>query len=250
MIIGELDVQKTKSKNKWRIQKKNNNNNNVFWKYINYDNVGNENGNGNYMKNNKVTVKAVNVLPLVEFLKKNISSPGANIYLVSKMLADISVQLNYLDIHQKTLLYLETSNIMVIVYNSDRNELLNDDSNVKFIYASTEALVHIDKSLTDSVIVNIPYLKTQYISPELHSLYTLPGYIHKSCSYYSLVLIGVVMLIDHRMLDLPANKNMFRTPMTKNRILEHIEEIKSSKLYYLMERALENDPKKRAFLYV
>ena len=61
--------------------------------YINYDNVEN----GNYMKNNKVTVKAVNVLPLVEFLKKNISSPGANIYLVSKMLADISVQLNYLD---------------------------------------------------------------------------------------------------------------------------------------------------------
>tara|TARA_Y100000816_G_scaffold153044_1_gene109030 strand:- start:84 stop:824 length:741 start_codon:yes stop_codon:yes gene_type:complete len=246
MIIGELDVQKTKSKNKWRIQKKNNNNNNVFWKYINYDNVEN----GNYMKNNKVTVKAVNVLPLVEFLKKNISSPGANIYLVSKMLADISVQLNYLDIHQKTLLYLETSNIMVIVYNSDGNQLMNDGSNVKFIYASTEALVHIDKSLTDNVIVNIPYLKTQYISPELHSLYTLPGYIHKSCSYYSLVLIGVVMLIDHRMLDLPANKNMFRTPMTKNRILEHIEEIKPAKLYYLIERAVENDPKKRAFLYV
>tara|TARA_Y100001968_G_C19264433_1_gene670928 strand:- start:687 stop:854 length:168 start_codon:yes stop_codon:yes gene_type:complete len=54
MIIGELDVQKTKSKNKWRIQKKNNNNNNVFWKYINYDNVGNENGNGNYMKTIKL----------------------------------------------------------------------------------------------------------------------------------------------------------------------------------------------------
>ena len=248
MIIGELDVQKTKSKNKWRIQKKNNNNNNVFWKYINYDNVGNKNG--NYMKNNKVTVKAVNVLPLVEFLKKNKSSPGVNIYLVSKMLADISVQLNYLDIHQKTLLYLETSNIMVIVYDSDETDLMNDGLNVKFIYASTEALVNIDKSLTDSVIVNIPYLKTQYISPELHSLYTLPGYIHKSCSYYSMVLIGVVMLIDHSIIDLPANKNVFRTPMTKNRILEHIEEIKPTKLYYLIERALENDPKKRAFLYV
>jgi hypothetical protein len=246
MIIGELNVQKTKSKNNWRIQKKNNNNNNVFWKYINYDNTGN----GNYMKNNKVTVKAGNVLPLVEFLKKNKSSPGINIYLVSKMLADISVQFNYLDIHQKTLLYLETSNIMVIVYDSDETDLMDEGLNVKFIYASTEALVHIDKSLTDSVIVNIPYLKTQYISPELHSLYTLPGYIHKSCCYYSLVLIGVVMLIDHRMLDLPANKNMFRTPMTKNRILEHIEEIKPTKLYYLMERALENDPKKRAFLYV
>ena len=246
MIIGELDVQKTKSKNKWRIQKKNNNNNNVFWKYINYDNTGNE----NYMKNNKVTVKAGNVLPLVEFLKKNKSSSGINIYLVSKMLADISVQLNYLDIHQKTLLYLETSNIMVIVYDSDETDLMDEGLNVKFIYASTEALVHIDKSLTDSVIVNIPYLKTQYISPELHSLYTLPGYIHKSCSYYSLVLIGVVMLIDHHMVDLPANKNMFRTPMTKNRILEHIEEIKPTKLYYLIERALENDPKNRAFLYV
>lgn len=246
MIIGELDVQKTKSKNNWRIQKKNNNNNNVFWKYINYDYTGN----GNYMKNNKVTVKAGNVLPLVEFLKKNKSSLGINIYIVSKMLADISIQLNYLDIHQKTLLYLETSNIMVIVYDSDETDLMNDGLNVKFIYASTEALVNIDKSLTDSVIVNIPYLKTQYISPELHSLYTLPGYIHKSCSYYSLVLIGVVMLIDHRMLDLPANKNMFRTPMTKNRILEHIEEIKPTKLYYLIERALENDPKNRAFLYV
>jgi hypothetical protein len=183
-------------------------------------------------------------------LKKNKSSPGVNIYLVSKMLADISVQLNYLDIHQKTLLYLETSNIMVIVYDSDETDLMNDGLNVKFIYASTEALVNIDKSLTDSVIVNIPYLKTQYISPELHSLYTLPGYIHKSCSYYSMVLIGVVMLIDHSIIDLPANKNVFRTPMTKNRILEHIEEIKPTKLYYLIERALENDPKKRAFLYV
>jgi len=247
MIIGELDVQKTKSKNKWLIQKKNNNNNNVFWKYINYDNTGNR----NYMKNNKVTVKAGNVLPLVEFLKKNKSSPGINIYLVSKMLADISVQLNYLDIHQKTLLYLEISNIMVIVYDDDYFKENNvDTSDIKFIYASTESIVNIDKSLDDSVIVNIPYLKNQYLSPELHNLYTLPGYIHKSCSYYSLVLIGVVMLIDHRMLDLPANKNMFRTPMTKNRILEHIEEIKPTKLYYLIERAVDNDPKKRTFLFV
>ena len=63
---------------------------------------------------------------------------------------------------------------MVIVYDDDyfyENNI--DTSAIKFIYASTESVVNIDKSLDDSVIVNIPYLKTEYLSPELHNLYTL-----------------------------------------------------------------------------
>ena len=245
MIIGELNVQKKNTKNKWLIQKKNNNNNHVFWKYINYDNEDSL-----FMKNNKVTVNAAAIMPLKDFLK-SIKTSGVNIYVISKMLADLSAQLNNLDIHQKTLLYLEISNIMVIVYDDDYFKENNvDTSDIKFIYASTESVVNIDKSLDDSVIVNIPYLKNQYLSPELHNLYTLPGYIHKSCCYYSLVLISIVMIVDHRLIDLPPGKNIFKNPLTKNILLEHIKEIKPTKLYHLIERAVDNDPKKRTFLFV
>jgi hypothetical protein len=140
---------------------------------------------------------------------------------------------------------------MVIVYDDDYFKENNvDTSDIKFIYASTESIVNIDKSLDDSVIVNIPYLKNQFLSPELHNLYTLPGYIHKSCCYYSLVLISIVMIVDHRLIDQPPGKNIFKTPLTKNILLEHIKEIKPTKLYHLIERAVDNDPKKRTFLFV
>ena len=58
------------------------------------------------------------------------------------------------------------------------------------------------------------------------------------------------MIVDHRLIDLPPGKNIFKTPLTKNILLEHIKEIKPTKLYHLIERAVDNDPKKRTFLFV
>ena len=55
-----------------------------------------------------------------------------------------------------------------------------------------------------------------------------------------LILILYFIFSNHSF----AEEKITTTPLI------NIEEIKPTKLYYLMERALENDPKKRAFLYV
>ena len=73
MIIGELEINKMKN-NAWKIQKKTNHNNNTFWKYINYmqDKETDNDGDGDaiFMKNNKITVDAYDIISLTDFLSK------------------------------------------------------------------------------------------------------------------------------------------------------------------------------------
>jgi hypothetical protein len=92
----------------------------------------------------------------------------------------------------------------------------------KVVYLSDDLLEIEDNFLT--IWKPFPQ-KKYYISPELSRVFTIPSKIHYKTIYYSLGLL------------------------IKNTI-ENIDKIKGTKLYYALNRCLEEDPEKRAILFI
>jgi hypothetical protein len=257
MIIGDLVISTTQN-NIWHLQNKTNHNYYNFWKYINFIDEQptlkfkhkHTLTHSGYLENNRISIQASRICTLADFLKiyyKNTKLYALPPHLILKFISDIGTQLHSLDKHRQNLLYLEITNIMVIIYDDSFFNFTSTSTSLKFIYVSTDSIVNIDEH--DNVIVNIPFSKHLFISPELFSLSTLPGYIHKSCSYYSLILIAILLLTDFHHIT-HNTPHIFNTSNPEH-ILKYIEEFKGGKLYHLIERIIAPpDPADRAFLYI
>lgn len=148
------------------------------------------------------------------------------IQVISKMIYDLSCQLKYLIIYEnKTFLGYNKKNIIVI-----------DDN--KYIYLTNEYLKDIDKYNDEIIMVSSPFtLNDFYLSPELKVIKELPSYIHYKTSYYSLgKLILDLFFEEDNTEDVEVS-------------LSNIH-IKGTKLYWLLERMLKEEPQSRSIIYI
>ena len=90
------------------------------------------------------------------------------------------------------------------------------------------------------VEVNRVFSKKKYfLSPELLKLSKIPTEISINTSYYSMVLMIMYCLKKY---DMSKGK--------VDMIMEHLEHIKGTKLYYALERCFEEQVNNRYYLYI
>jgi hypothetical protein len=171
---------------------------------------------------NATSVKTFN-----DFHKEQIICNGTRrlpIPIISKIINDLSIQLKYLILYENhTFLGYNTENIIVI-----------DDN--KFIYLSNEYLKEIETyNNKETIIVSSPFTPTDFfLSPELMTIKEIPSYIHYKTSYYSLGNLILYLFTEDEKTD-------------EKEILANIH-IRGTKLYWLLERMLEKNPKSRSIL--
>jgi hypothetical protein len=133
----------------------------------------------------------------------------------------IAKQLEYLIKKEKKCFYaFKPENILVI-------------DNHKVIYVSEDLFEIEDNYLT----IWKPFLqKKYYISPELSRILSIPSKIHYKTIYYSLALL----IINY----------YFEDTINTRITTRNINKIKGTKLYYALNRCLEENPEKRTLLFI
>jgi serine/threonine protein kinase len=87
----------------------------------------------------------------------------------------------------------------------------------------------------ETIIVSSPFTPTDFfLSPELMTIKEIPSYIHYKTSYYSLGNLILYLFTEDEKTD-------------EKEILANIH-IRGTKLYWLLERMLEKNPKSRSIL--
>ena len=150
------------------------------------------------------------------------------------MVLDLSLQLNYLqNKYKKTFLGYNPDNLIVV------------DGN-KFIYISNEHLIDIDDE--EEITITFPFSQNDFLmSPELCNIKELPAKAHYKTAYFSLgtiIIIGQIGNIDFL-------RDEYDKPIYKKTIdiLERLS-IKGTKLYWLLKRCLDEEPKRRSIIFI
>ena len=121
-------------------------------------------------------------------------------------------------------------------YNFDPDNILVVDD-CKFLYLSTE---HLKEIKNNNLYIYNPIKKNMgYLSHELHNISSIPIIIHYKTIFYSLGLFIINNLVD----ELTSND-------IQEVLLDCIVNIKGTKLYYFLERCLQDEPTKRFLIYV
>jgi len=121
-------------------------------------------------------------------------------------------------------------------YNFDPDNILVVDD-CKFLYLSTE---HLKDIKNNNLYVYNPIKKNMgYLSPELHNVSSIPIIVHYKTIFYSLGLFIINNLVD----ELTSND-------IQEVLLDCIVNIRGTKLYYFLERCLQDEPTKRFLIYV
>ena len=172
-----------------------------------------------------ITFNAESVNSLV-----NSKTKYKNNYEISmKILYYLSNQFKYLiEKSRKIFFQLKPENIIII------------DNGKKFIYISNEDLI--DISDEGIIVIDKPFTKNKYDSPEIHKLTSIPSVnIHYKAIYYSLGMFILSLFLD----------DIYNTNETNeiNEINE-INKIKGTKLFYALDRCLKKEPKLRTLLFV
>jgi hypothetical protein len=143
--------------------------------------------------------------------------------------------LNIISCLSKQISYLLESETKCF-YNFDPDNILVVDD-CKFLYFSTE---HLKDIKNNNLYVYSPIKKTMgYLSPELHNVSSIPIIIHYKTIFYSLGLFIINNLVD----ELTGND-------TQEVLMDCIVNIRGTKLYYFLERCLQDEPSKRFLIYV
>jgi hypothetical protein len=158
-----------------------------------------------------ITFRANNVESFQSFFKEKKEKKEINQYEFSLIIFYfIAKQLEYLINKEKKCFYAFKPENILVI-----------DTN-KVIYLSDDLLEIEDNYLT--IWKPFPQ-KKYYISPELSRIFTIPSKIHYKTIYYSLGLLI-------------------------KEINENMDKINGTKLYYALNRCLEEDPKKRTILFI
>ena len=191
-------------------------------------------------KYRSLTFKASSVLSFFDFqkeLKRENKSLKLTYNLALKMTHNLVTQLNYLITHfSKTFLGFSLKNLIVI-----------DKS--KFVYLCDEFLLDIIKNgeNVEKMLISFPFTHDDFfLAPELLSVKEIPSFVNYKVSYFSLgYLIMYCLLGDDDFIyseDLKEKDTICHKMTTLS--------IKNTKLYWLLERCLVEEPRNRSILFI
>ena len=189
-------------------------------------------------KYRSLTFKASSVLSFFDFqkeLKRENKSLKLTYNLALKMTHNLVTQLNYLITQfSKTFLGFSPKNLIII-----------DKS--KFVYLCDEFLLDIIKNGEngEKILIKSPFTRDDFfLAPELLSIKEIPTFINYKVSYFSLGYLILYTLLgdDSDSEDLPEKDKISHRMSTLI--------IKNTKLYWLLERCLVEEPKNRSILFI
>jgi len=192
---------------------------------------------GTVLSNYKtVRFKAFSIQTFKEYKEEQYIKNGVKnipINIISIILHNLASQLKYLITHTNScFIGYNPENIIVIDHN-------------KFAYISTEHLSQIEEN---TVLMSFPFsLQDFYLSPEQTRVTELPSYIHYKTAYYSLACLVIHTLTSDDYFIEDENAESFHDRITKQL---DILPMKGTKLYYLLKKCLEEDPKERSILFI
>ena len=168
-----------------------------------------------------------------------------------KLVSDLSLQLDYL---------LKTYKQVFLGYNP-KNIIVVDGN--KYIYLSNEYLLNInedeedeedDEEDEDEVTITCPFSQNDFfMSPELYNVKELPANVHYKTIYFSLGILILYGLIGN--IDFLKDENKIGDKDDKpiyqklNDTLNSLP-IRGSKLYWLLKRCLDEEPKRRSIIFI
>ena len=186
-------------------------------------------------KYRSLTFKATSVLTFFDFqkeLERENKSLKLTYNLALKMTHNLVTQLNYLITQfSKTFLGFSPKNLIII-----------DKS--KFVYLCDEFLLDIIKN-GENLLIKSPFTQDDFFfSPELLSIKEIPSFVNYKVSYFSLgYLILYTLLGDD--IDSEDLQEKDKICHRMNTLI-----IKNTKLYWLLERCLVEEPKNRSILFI
>lgn len=192
------------------------------------------------LSNDKYTIirfKANTIKTLHEYQDEYKQTHGKRTLLISdaaKMIRSLTKQLTYMLDHERcTILGYSPSNILVI----------NDEI---FVYLGGEMITDIDID-TRNLLISFPFTpKDFFLSPELLRIKEIPQNVHYKTTYFSLAILIIYALIGNEFYDEYVET---KSPET---ILAHLQShhVKNTKIYWLLSRCLEEEPKNRSIILI
>jgi hypothetical protein len=185
-----------------------------------------------------LSFKAISVQTFSDFqceLERKNKSLKIPYNLVLKMTHNLVTQLNYLITQfSNTFLGFSPKNLIII-----------DKS--KFIYLCDEFLLDIIKNGEngEKILIKSPFTRDDFfLAPELLRVKEIPSFVNYKVSYFSLgYLILYTLLGDNIDSEDLQEKDTITHQMTTL-------SIKNTKLYWLLERCLIEEPKNRSILFI
>ena len=162
-------------------------------------------------------IKSVQTLP--QFL---LHYPyGINFNITLKFLEYLAAQLFYLERINKNIIFYDLESILII-------------NNKIPIFVNSSLIFDIVDD--DKTIIDVPFTPSDFVSPELSKIKTLPYEVYYTCSYYSLALL-IYFLLFNKHLNLKEYDRDF-APIT------------GTSMYWCLDRCLNEDPRERIFLFI
>jgi hypothetical protein len=118
-------------------------------------------------------------------------------------------------------------------YRLDPKKIIVID-NYKYIYVNTthNELLEIEEG--ENLVLYLPFQKNAFDSPEIKKVTQIPAKIHYKTLYYSLAKFILFLLSNDE----------------SEEEQQELKKIKGTKLFYTLERCLQEEPKKRSLLFI
>ena len=178
-------------------------------------------------------------------LFKNQGTKKGSYQITLKMLYDLSNQLSMLEKNSNKVFYCyEPEKIIVI-------------DQCIFIYLSNENMISINDNEKNNIVFTSPFHKTNgFLCPEIKAIKSIPTEINARSTYYSLGALAIYMLTAVDITNTTTTKTTTtkttttNTTTTKPIITEIINQIKETKLFYMLERCLNEKAEDRSILFI
>ena len=191
-------------------------------------------------KYRSLTFKATSVLTFFDFqkeLERENKSLKLTYNLALKMTHNLVTQLNYLITQfSKTFLGFSPKNLIII-------------DKIKFIYLCDEFLLDIIKNGEngEKLLIKSPFTHDDFfLAPELLSVKEIPSFVNYKVSYFSLGYLILYTLFGDD--DFIKSEEHLRQDKIKHKMESLF--IKNTKLYWLIDRCLVEEPKNRSILFI
>jgi hypothetical protein len=134
-------------------------------------------------------------------------------------------------------------------YRVDPKKIIVIDEN-KYIYVNTnnDDLVEIEEG--ENLVLYLPFQKNTFDSPEIKKITQIPAKIHYKTLYYSLAKFILFLLSNDEPPEREQEQEQQEQQEQQEEQQEELKKIKGTKLFYTLERCLQEEPKKRSLLFI
>jgi hypothetical protein len=184
---------------------------------------------------NDIQLNAKSIQTLDQFIKSK-SKGNLNYLDVLSLLKNISAQIFYLEKKEKSILFFDLHDILVI------------DSSY-YIFVNTNNIYDIYDIHKKNIQITTPIpLKSPFLAPELKQKLTLPLDVYYTSCIYSLALIIIYCIYGEKVTADIANEKI--TSISMDKTFPLLDSIYPTKLYYFLLRCLLHNPTDREFIYI